>query len=158
MKLRAPFIAAVVGGTMAATMLAPQVASAAAHSTSPGWSCYLNGGATQVFPAPGVGQARSYGTGYGYANKPVYGGQTRVVETSTTTLTFVSVHLSPGWTDVINQAGPPKVTVQFTNTGGGGGRPANTVRLRSFFTIYLEHNTTNVYLIKEQLAICAPAG
>jgi hypothetical protein len=157
MRLRALFTTAVVGAAVAATALAPHVAAAATRSAGAGWSCdYWQGGEMNFVP-PGVGKTATWSTGYGQLNQPWDGGEVTVLETSPTTLTLVSVQLSPGWTDVINQAGPPKVVVQFTNTGGGGGVPANTLRLRSFFRIYLTRHTTNVYQVTENIAVCVPA-
>lgn len=163
MKLRALFIAAAVGGTMAASALAPQVASAAHDTTHSAikWVCHYEGGQSEgdaySITAPGVGKDFVMGTGDGPGNGTEYGGVTTGLETSLTSLTLISVtQLTPGWTAVVNQAGPPKVVVQFTNTGGGG-LPPNTLRLRSFFTIEPWHGSSN-YVIVENVATCVPAS
>jgi hypothetical protein len=150
---------------MAGSALAPEVASAAhaAPNSAIKWVCHYEGGgpgnegADISIRAPGIGKTFTLSTGFGQLNQPEYGGETTGLETSTTTLTLVKVHLSPGWTDVINQAGPPKVVVQYTNTGGGGPLPPNTYRIRSFFSIEQWPVASGTYWVVENDSICAPA-
>jgi hypothetical protein len=163
MRVRALFIAAALATTVTVSALAPQVASAA-HKSSQStttWVCHYEGGQqegdAQTIAAPGIGKTFKTGTGFGSGNGPEYGGITTGLEQSLTSLTLVSVtHLTPGWTAVVNQAGPPKVVVQFTNTGGGG-LPPNTYRLRSFFTIR-PYQGTSIYVITLNTATCVPAS
>lgn len=165
MNLRVLFTTAVVGATMPAAAMGPLVASAAHAAPSSGikWSCRYQGGGPGnealdvTINAPGVGKTFKMGTGFGSGNGTEYGGITTGLEQSLTSLTLVSeTHLTPGWTAVINQAGPPKVVVQFTNTGGGG-LPPNTYRLRSFFSIETTPRTPGAYYIVENFALCVPA-
>jgi hypothetical protein len=164
-RLRALFTTAATGAAIAATAMAPQVSAAAqaAPLSAIKWACHYEGGgpfnygADITIDAPGVGKTFTLSTGDGQLGQPWYGGEVTGRETSTTTLTLVSVHLSPGWTDVINQAGPPKVVVQFTNTGGGGPLPPNTYRIRSFFSIETTPRTPGAYYIVENQATCVPA-
>lgn len=162
MRPRALVGTAALGATIAITALLPQAASASNSSTI-SWSCHYEGGgpgnegADISINAPGIGKTFVLGTGDGQLNQPIYGGVVTGKETSLTTLTLVNVQLSPGWTDVINRAGPPKVVVQFTNTGGGGPLPPNTLRIRSFFSIEQWPAASGAYYIVENQATCVPA-
>ncbi len=143
-------LALTVGATVTAIVLAPEVAAAAPHPAT-AWKCTFTASHRSSFDAPGVGRTFSWNTDYPSGSYQLMG-TVSALETSPTTLTLVSATSGRGWTDVVNMAGPPKVVVQFTNTGGGGGAPVDTLRIRTFFTI-----DPNYERITENLAVCVPA-
>ena len=150
MRLRAVVIAPAVAAVMLAGAVIPHVVSASSNVAT-AWSCTYTASHRSTFDAPGVGRTFSWNTDYPSGSYLLVG-TVKALETSTTTLVFVSAKPGAGWTDVVNKTGPPKVVVQFTNTGGGGGVPPNTLRLRLFFTIdpYYQRITENI-------AVCVPA-
>jgi hypothetical protein len=150
-RLRAVVIAPAVAAVMLATAVVPHVASASSHVIT-AWSCTYTASHRSTFDAPGVGRTFSWNTDYPSGSYLLVG-TVKALETSTTTLVLVSAKPGTGWTDVVNKAGPPKVVVQFTNTGGGGGVPPNTLRLRLFFTI----DPPYYQRITENIAVCVPA-
>jgi hypothetical protein len=152
--LRPVIIAASMTATLGATTLAaPQLVSAAPHSATT-WSCGAFGaanGGVGHFDAPGAGNTFSWNTDY-----PLYSGlllgTVVVLEKTVSTLSLVSVQPGTGWTYVVEKAGTPRIDVQYTNTGGGGDAPANTLRFRTFFSI-----DTSRERIAENVTACVPA-
>jgi hypothetical protein len=104
-------------------------------------------GGVEHWDAPGVGNTFSWNTDY-------YGLLTTTVrrEVTTSTLAFVSVTPATGWTAVVEKTGPPKIVVQYTNTGGGGGAAPNTLRFRTFFSV-----NPNSGRMAENITECVPA-
>jgi hypothetical protein len=124
----------------------------AAPAPATTWSCgpYSNLGA---FDSPGVGVTEAKNAAYPINTSPyiVIASALTFVEVSTTRLKLKSTSPDPGWTDVIVKTGTPRIDVQSTNTGGGGGQPPNTVRLRTFMTI------NKNLRIQQNYTVCVPA-
>jgi hypothetical protein len=151
MKLRSIVLAATMVAPLvvATAVAAPQLASAA----STHWVCGAYGaalGGVEHWDAPGVGNTFSWNNDY-----PLYGQLLTTTvgrEVTTSTLALVSVAPATGWTAVVEKPGPPKIVVQYTNTGGGGGAAPNTLRFRTFFSV-----NPNSGRMAENVTECVPA-
>ena len=136
MKLRALLIPAVVGGTMAATGLAPQVASASALALH--YKCQPNSGPADPFPGPG--KTATFEAEYGTLDA----GTVTILEPTTGFWTFQSITTKPGWTYQIPE--PGRLEIQFYN-------PTTTYTMLRFG--YQPHNGPK-YLY-ENIFVCTPA-
>jgi hypothetical protein len=138
------------GAIACITAATAPVGAAAAPATT--WACgpYTNNGS---YDAAGVGVTDTLNAFYPTTTYPyiVITSALTFVEVSTTWLRLKSTAPDPGWTDVIIKTGNPRIDVQSTNTGGGGGQPPNTVRLRTFFTI------NKNLRIQLNCTVCVPA-
>lgn len=137
MKLRALLIAAAVGGTMAATGLAPQVASASALTLH--YTCQpSNSGPAD--PYPGTGKTATFEAEYGTLDA----GSVTILETTTGGFVFQSINPAPGWTYEIPI--PGRLELQFYD-------PTTTYTMLRFG--YQPHNGPK-YLY-ENIFVCTPA-
>jgi hypothetical protein len=134
-KFRALFITATVGGTMAATGLAPQVASASALTLH--YHCQPSGGS--VDPYPGAGRTATFEAEYGTLDA----GSVTILEPTTGGWTFQSITPKPGWTYQIPD--PGRLELQFYN-------PTTTYTMLRFG--YDAHNGPKE--LYENVFVCTP--
>jgi hypothetical protein len=135
-KFRVLFIAATVGGTVAATGFAPQVASASALTLH--YHCQPSGGS--VDPYPGLGKTATFEAEYGTLDA----GSVTILEPTTGGWTFQSITPKPGWTYQIPD--PGRLELQFYN-------PTTTYTMLRFG--YDAHNGPKD--LDQNVFVCTPA-
>jgi len=151
MKLRPLVLAIAMAAPLGATaaVATPQLVSGASTT----WVCGAYGaalGGVEHWDAPGVGNTFSWNN-----DDPLYGPLLTTTvgrEVTTSSLALISVTPATGWTAVVEKTGPPRIVVQYTNTGSGGGVPANTLRFRTFFSV-----NPNSGRMAENVTECVPA-
>jgi hypothetical protein len=136
-KFRALFVAAAVGGTMAATGFAPQVASASVLTLH--YHCNSVLGSEDVLPA--VGDTATFAAEYGTMDAG-----TVTILNSTAGLVFQSIIPASGWTYQITSTEPGRLELQFYD-------PTTTYTMLRFG--YIGHAKEEA--LTQNVFVCIPA-